>query len=88
MNRRMSRFSALNPQEREWLLAIDAEPLTQLAVDERVPVAIQRSLLVKRLIEWRAGFLDIALLVVTDRGAAQSRHLRAIDARIEFARAL
>lgn len=88
MNRRMSRFSVLNPQEREWLLAIDAEPLTQLAVDERVPVSVQRSLLVKRLVEWRTGFLDIALLVATNRGAAQVRQLRAIEARIEFARAL
>ena len=79
------RFSALNPQEREWLLAIDAQPLTQLSVDERVPAPVQRSLLFKRLVEWRTGYLDIALLVVSNRGAAQARHLRAMDARIQFA---
>jgi len=83
---KMPRFSTLNPQEREWLLAIDAQPLTQLSVDERMPAPVQRSLLFKRLVEWRTGYLDIALLVVTNRGAAQARHLRAMEARIEFAR--
>jgi hypothetical protein len=84
---KVPRFSALNPQEREWLLAIDAQPLTQLSVDERMPTPVQRSLLFKRLVEWRTGYLDIALLVATNRGAAQARHLRAMEARIEFTRA-
>ena len=68
--------SGLSEEERSALLAVAEQPMLQQAVDERISARAQRALLFKRLIEWRQGYLDVAVLAVTDRGAAQARRLR------------
>ncbi len=65
----------LNAGERQWLLTIDQSPMTK-ATAGRVPAAIRDSLIEKQLVQWKYGFLEVALLETTPRGEEQVLRLR------------
>ena len=62
----------LNADERQWLFAIARGPLTRLAVNRSMPESIRESLIGKRLMRWKIGFLE-----ATPRGIAEAMRLRA-----------
>lgn len=70
----------LDASERQWLLAIDKEPLTKDIADKRVPKQIRDALIEKKLVHWKAGYLDVALLQSTSRGEVAARRLRTATA--------
>ena len=67
----------LDPGERQWLLAIERGPMTKSAADGSVPAQIRDSLIDKKLVQWKYGFLEVALLEITSRGQAEAQRLRA-----------
>ncbi len=68
---------ALNAGERQWLIAIDSSPMTRATAEKRVPAAVRDSLLEKTLVQWKLGFLEVALLETTVHGAEAVQRMRA-----------
>lgn len=67
----------LDAGEREWLLAIDGSPMTRTTADHRVPAAVRDSLIAKNLVQWKLGFLEVALLETTASGSEAVQRMRA-----------
>lgn len=66
----------LDAGERQWLLTIDASPMTKATAENRVPAAVRDSLIAKDLVQWKFGFLEVALLETTARGAETVQRMR------------
>ena len=66
----------LDAGERQWLIAIHGSPMTKSTADSRVPTAVRDSLIAKELVQWKFGFLEVALLETTSRGAEAVQRLR------------
>jgi hypothetical protein len=64
----MHETAPLTPEERQWLEAIDREPMTRAAADA-IPERTRQSLIDRQLVHWKVGYLEVALLETTDRGA-------------------
>ena len=68
----MSDTIELSSEERQWLFAIARGPLTRVAANRSMPETIRDSLIGKRLMRWKIGFLE-----ATPRGIAEAERLRA-----------
>ena len=70
----------LSAGERQWLLAIERSPMTKPVAEESVPPQVRDSLIEKQLVQWKYGFLEVALLEITSRGETEAQRLRALQA--------
>ena len=67
----------LNAGERQWLLTIHGSPMTKATADHRMPQAVRDSLIAKNLVQWKFGFLDVALLETTASGSEAVQRMQA-----------